>query len=245
MAGVNANFQFGLSVTVGTAAQSRSYAYDESQYIQTDPVQFSLTALATNWNGGTATTTVGVGTASAAFVTGFNKQLKSLTVIPTQGTAVLASGGDYLQIYLVSMYPQVFGTATGPSYFAAGVGTGTFYGSSTNTGTNCNVVQIFNVMTFMTGQRGGVSGTGSLSGTAGMCPQTVQLSGGTFTVVVSNGVGGGSTNTQGGYVFPIGPNGGLSIQPGDVLIVQKGTDTVLSYTGELELTFSPGGLVTR
>jgi hypothetical protein len=61
-------------------------------------------------------------------------------------------------------------------------------------------------------------------------------------VVVANSVG---TATQGGYVFPIGPNGGLSIQPGDVLIVTKGTDTGQLYVGEIELTFSPGGLVTR
>ena len=240
MSGVNANFQFGLSVTVGTAAQSRSYAYDESQYIQTDPVQFEL------FSNGTGT--ISQGAAAAAFVTSFNKQLKSLTAVPyvvkgiSTATEVTASGGDYFQIYLISQYAQVFGTATGPSYFPASVGTGTFYGSSTNTATNVNVVQIFNVMTFMTGQSGGVSGTALAQGTSGLTPQCVQLSGGTFTVVVANSVG---TATQGGYVFPIGPNGGLTIQPGDVLIVTKGTDTGQLYVGEIELTFSPGGLVTR
>jgi hypothetical protein len=236
MAGVAANFQFGLSVTTGTAAQSRSYAYDESQYIQVDPVQFNLTV-----NGVNATSTIG--TASAVFVSSFAKQLKSITAVPIAGTAVLAAGGDYLQIYLVSMYAQAFGTATGPSYFVGSNTTGTFYGSATTTGTACNVVQIFNVMSFTTGQRGCVLGTGSInSGTCAPTPQCVQLAGGTFTVVVSNGVG---TNTQGGYVFPIGPNGGLTLNPGDVLIVQKGTDTVLQYVGELELTFAPGGLVSR
>lgn len=240
MAGVNANFQFGLSITAGTAAQSRSYAYDESQYIQTDPVQFALTG---SYPLGTATGAAIIGTASAVFVTAFNKQLKSLTVVPVSGTACLAAGGDYFQIYLVSAYAQAFGTATAAAQFVSGIGTGTFYGSSTNTGTSWNVVQIFNVMTFMTGQRGAAIGTGSFnSGTCAPTPQTVQLAGGTFTVVVSSQQG---TATQGGYVFPVGPNGGLTIQPGDVLVVAKGTDTVLTYVGELELTFSPGGLVSR
>jgi hypothetical protein len=240
MAGVNANFSFGLSATTGTAAQSKSYAYDEAQYIQTDPVQFALTG---SYPLGTATGAAIIGTATACFVSGIAKQLKSITVVPVSGTAVLAAGGDYLQLYLVSMYAQTFGTATGPAYFVGSNTAGTAYGSATTTGTACNVVQIFNVMTFMTGQRGAVLGTGSLnSGTCAPTPQTVQLSGGTFTVVVANGVG---TNTQGGYVFPIGPQGGLSINPGDVLIVAKGTDTVMTYVGELELTFTPGGLVTR
>lgn len=240
MAGVNANFQFGLSVTTGTAAQSRSYAYDESQYIQVDPVQFSLTG---SYPLGTATGAAIIGTATAVFVSAFNKQLRSITAVGVGGTAVLATGGDYFQIYLVSMYAQAFGTATGPSYFVSGVSTGTFYGSSTTTGTTANVVQIFNVMTFMTGQSGAVLGTGSFkAGTAAPTPQTVQLAGGTFTIVVANSLG---TTTQGGYVFPIGPNGGLTLQPGDVLIVAKGTDTVMQYVGELELTFSPGGLVSR
>jgi hypothetical protein len=238
MAGVNANFQFGLSATTGTAAQSKSYAYDEAQYIQTDPVQFQLTLL-NNWLGGTQTTIIG--TASAAFVSSMAKQLKSVTAIPVGGTAVLAAGGDYFQIYLVSMYAQVFGTATGPSYFVGSNTAGTFYGSSTNTGTNVNVVQIFNVMTFMTGQNGAIRGTGSLVATAAPTPQCVQIAGGTFTVVVANGV---ATTTQGGYVFPKGPNGGLTVNPGDLLIVTKGTDTVMQYVGELELSFTPGGLVT-
>jgi hypothetical protein len=240
MAGVNANFQLGLNNTAGTAAQSKSYAYDESQYVQTDPVQFSLTG---NYPLGTATAAAIIGTATAAFVTAFNKQLKSLTVMPVGGTAVLAAGGDYFQIYLVTPNAQAFGTATAVSQLVAGINTGTFYGSSTNTGTSWNVVQIFNVMTFMTGQRGAVLGTGSFnSGTSAPTPQTVQLAGGTFTIVVASQQG---TATQGGYVFPIGPSGGLTIQPGEVLIISKGTDTVMQYVGELELTFTPGGLVTR
>ena len=242
MSGVNANFQFGLSATVGTAAQSRSYAYDESQYIQVDPVEFQLTGVPFI---GTFTAKPQVGTAQAAFVSAFSKQLKSITalpVVPLGGTATVVQVMDYFQIYLLSAYAQAFGTATGPSYFAAGVGTGTFYGSSTTTGTNVNVVQIFNVMTFQTGQGGMLSGTAIVSGTVGICPQTVQIAGGTFTVVVANGLG---TTTQGAYVFPIGPNGGLTLNPGDCLVVTKGTDTSVTYIGELELTFTPGGLVTR
>ena len=111
-----------------------------------------------------------------------------------------------------------------------------------STGTSVNVVQIFNVMTFQTGQGGMLSGTAIVSGTVGICPQTVQIAGGTFTVVVANGLG---TTTQGAYVFPIGPNGGLTLNPGDCLVVTKGTDTSVTYIGELELTFTPGGLVTR
>lgn len=240
MAGVNANFQFGLLSTTGTAAQSKSYAYDEAGYVYPHVLPVNLTRGPDLWTAGTQTKVIG--TATAAFVTCNAKQVRSLTLQPVSGTAVLAAGGDYIQIYLVSMYAQTFGTATGPSYFVGSNTSGTFYGSSTNTGTNVNVVQIFNVMTFMTGQAGAVRGTGSLVATAAPTPQTVQIAGGTFTIVVANSVG---TTTQGGYVFPVGPNGGLSLNPGDLLIVQKGTDTVLEYVGELEFTFSPGGLVTR
>ena len=241
MAGVNANFSFGLSATTGTSAQSKSYAYDEAQYQHVQNVPLSLGA---RYGVGTATGAAVIGTASQYFVSPHAKQLRSITAVPVaSGTAVLAAVGDFFQIYLISMYAQVFGTATGPSYFVGSNTSGTSYGSSTNTGTSANVVQIFNVMTFMTGQSGAVLGTGSFNaGTSAPTPQTVQLAGGTFTVIVSNGV---ATTTQGGYVFPVGPNGGLSIQPGDVLVVTKGTDTVLQYAGELELTFTPGGLVTR
>lgn len=235
MAGVNANFEFGPSVTIGTAAQSKSFAYDEAQYVYSQFVPFFLNTL--------AGTSGALGGGQYKYVAPTGVQVRSITLVPILGTAVLAGGGDYIQVYLASAYAQAFGTATGPSYFVAGINTGTFYGSSTNTGTNINLVTVFNVMTFMTGQAGAVLGTGSLvAGTAGVTPQIAQFDNGTYTVVVANSLG---TATQGGYVFPIGPQGGLTLQPGDVLIIAKGTDTVMGYAGQLEVTYTPGAYVTR
>lgn len=244
MAGVNANFQLGLSATAGTAAQSRSYAYDEAQYQTAVPAQFFLYSTST-WSN--ASTVAFSQPNCNYFVSALSKQLKSYTAVPvsgaTGGTAII-SAGDAITLTLLSMYAQTFGTATGPSYFVGSNTSGTFYGSSTNTGTNMNAVLITSLTTFMTGQGGYVQGTGSLAhGTAPVLPLVWQLAGGTFTVTVANGVG---TNVQSNYVFPVGPNGGLTINPGDVLVVsQPNTQTSACYAGELEFVFTPGGLFSR
>lgn len=237
MAQLQATFQYGLNITAGTAAQSRSYAYDESQYIQTDPIQLTIGP------GTGGASAFGVAGAGIDYVVCFtNKQLKSITVARL-GTTTLATTGDNISLYLSSQYAQVFGTATGPSYLNTAVGTGTLYSTSTLLGTAANTVTLLAIQSWGSGQSG-MAGTGSYAGgTAAPSVQVTQLSNGTFAVVVSNAAG---TNTQTGYVFPIGPNGGLSLGPGDILAVSKSaTDTLAAYAIELEFAFSPGGYVTR
>lgn len=195
-----------LNVNAGILpANARSYAYDNTNYVQSDPVNFNIAA-----------------TASASFkMTAFTKkQLKSLTLVPT----VAPTANDQLTLTLVSLAAQVFGTATGISYVPALTGT---LGTSTSTATSSNTLTIGPLQTFGT--------------QPAFNPSYMPISGGTYTVVVANGSG---TNTQTGYVFPTGPNGGLSLNPGDVLTVAKGTDTVGAYQVEAEMYFTPGTSLT-
>lgn len=191
------------------SANAKSYAYDNSAYLQVDPVGFAIAAAASS---------------NAKFTAFTQKQLKSITVVPT----VAAGANDQIFLSLVSLAAQAFGTATGPSY--------TGNASGTNTATSSNTVTIESTV-------GGGAGTAAfgLGTTPAFNPTYFNLDGGTFTVVVANA---GGTNTQTGFVFPTGPLGGLQINPGDVLTVQKGTDTAAVYQGELELYFTPGTLLT-
>ncbi len=195
-----------LNVQVGVLqALAKSYAYDNTSYVQVDPVQFTLAA-----------------TASSTFkMTAFTKkQLKSITIVPTTAPGA----NDQLTLTLVSLAAQTFGTATGVSYVPALTGT---LGTSTSTATSSNTVTIGPLQTF---------------GTApAFNPAYMALDGQSYTVVVANGSG---TNTQTGYVFPSGPNGGLTLNPGDVLTIAKGTDTAGVYLGEAELYFTPGTTLT-
>lgn len=151
---------------------------------------------------------------SAKFTSFTRKQLRSVTAVPT---AIPTVGADQWTATLVSLASQAFGTATGGNYAATAGGTATATGS--------NTVTIPNFMQFGTAPVGNpnVAVFGTL--------------GGTYTVVVANASG---TNTQTGYVFPSGPNGGLSLNPGDILTIAKGTDTVAAYLGEAEVAFTPG-----
>lgn len=158
---------------------------------------------------------------STAKLTAFTKkQLKSITIVPTTAPGA----NDQITLTLVSLAAQVFGTATGVSYVPVLTGT---LGTSTSTATSSNTLTIGPLQTF---------------GTApAFNPAYMQISGGTYTVVVANGSG---TNTQTGYVFPTGPSGGLSINPGDVLTIAKGTDTAGVYLGEAEFYLTPGSTLT-
>jgi hypothetical protein len=231
-------FQYGLSNVAGTAAQSKSFAYDEAQYVYSQSIVSALGPAE-----GTAAGIAGAGMLYIPVCT--QKQLRSITVTRT-GTG---TGTDNIQLYLLSQYPQTFGTATGLSYFQSGVSTGTLYSTSTLDGTGANLVTIVAqpvgaasaIQTWGTGALG-ISGTGSY-GTAAPTTQVTQFANGTFTVVVSNLAG---TNSQTNYVFPVGAQGGLSLNPGDILIVAKSsTDTQSMYGVELEFTYTPGALVTR
>lgn len=195
-----------LNVQVGVLpALAKSYAYDNTSYIQVDPVAFSIAA---------------AGSSSFKLTTFTKKQLKSITLVPT----IAPTANDQLTLTLVSLAAQTFGTATGVSYVPALTGT---LGTSTSTATSSNTVTIGPLQTF---------------GTApAFNPAYTALDGQSYTVVVANGSG---TNTQTGYVFPSGPNGGLTLNPGDVLTIAKGTDTVGAYQGECEVYFTPGTTLT-
>lgn len=204
------NIQSGIPVLF-----SRSFAYDNTNYIQSDPINFSIAA---------------AGSSSFSMTAFTKKQLKSITAVPTTA----ATANDQLTLTLTSLYPQAFGTATGGSYVGSGTyvvgvqagASGTLTGG-TQTATGSNTVTIGPLTSFGTAPAYNPS----------YCP----LDNGTYTVVVANGVG---TNTQTGYVFPTGPNGGLTLNPGDVLKIAKGTDTVAVYQCEAELYFTPGTNLT-
>lgn len=159
-------------------------------------------------------TIAAAGSSSSKFTAFTKKQLRSITAVPT---VIPTVGADQWTLTLVSLAAQAFGTATGGNYAGNAAGT--------NTATGSNTVTIPNFMQFGTAPIGNpnVAVFGTL--------------GGTYSVVVANGVG---TNTQTGYVFPSGPNGGLSLNPGDILTIAKGTDTVATYLGEAEVAFTPG-----
>lgn len=191
------------------AAVAKSYAYDSAAYLQPDPIQTSIAAAAN----------------SNAKITSFTqKQLKSVTVVPT----VAAGANDQIFLSLVTLAAVAFGTATGPSYQGNASGTNTATSSSTIT---------------IQGSVGGGAGTAAwgLGTTPAFNPAYLNVAGGTFTVVVANAAG---TNTQTNFVFPTGPLGGLQLNPGDVLTLQKGTDTAGAYLVELECTFTPGSSLT-
>ncbi len=162
-------------------------------------------------------TIAAAGSSSSKFTTYTKKQLRSVTAVPT---VIPTVGADNWTITLVSLAAQAFGTATGGSYLSNA--------SGTNTATGSNTVTIPTFMQFGT-QPIGNPNVAYFGGTS------------TYTVVVANGVG---TNTQTGYVFPSGPNGGLTLNPGDILTIAKGTDTVATYVGEAEVYYTPGSTLS-
>lgn len=236
---VNIDVTNNTSATVGgtgtVTVVAKSYAYDEAQYTQTDPI--NMTVGLNGFAGGTAT---GVTLASSSFVAYTAKQVRSLTVVPT--TAETAN--DFLQLDLYSLAPQVFGTATATACIG---GTATLRGTGfwgTTMGTGINRVRICGIIGAGGTGVGGATGTQAFGlGTQAVYnPCYVNLAGATATIIVVSPAG---TNTQAGYVFPTGPLGGLSMVAGDVFVITRGTASVGVYQVEVEATFTPGSNVTR
>ena len=224
---------------------AKSYAYDEAQYTQTDPINAQLGLILGTTSALSPTVSVVAYTA---------KQVRSITIVPTTAETNL----DFITLSLFSMQPQVFGTATGTLCYniatQGGTGSGAVAGSTINIsspgflgtvmGTGVNQVSIRAIVGNGGTGVGGATGTQAfgLGTQVAYNPCYVNLAGATATIVVLGPVG---TNTQAGYVFPTGPNGGLSMSPGDVFTVGRGTFVVGIYQFELECTFTPGGSVTR
>lgn len=219
----------------GAFGVAKSYAYDEPQYTQTDPINLQVGS--TGFVGGTAT---GVTLASASFCAFTSKNVRSLTVVPS--TAETAN--DFIQLDLYSLYPQVFGTATATACLGgtATIGPNGFYG--TVMGTGVNRVRICGIIGAGGTGIGGATGTQAfgLGTQVAYNPCYVNLAGATATIIVVSPAG---TNTQAGYVFPTGPSGGVSMQPGDVFTITRGTSSIGVYQVEVEATFNPGGNVTK
>lgn len=161
------------------------------------------------------------GSSSVKFTAFTKKQLRQITLVPTVAPTV----NDQLTITLTSLAAQTFGTATGGSY--GGTQTGAGFANGTNTATGSNTVTIGPLTSFGT--------------SPAFNPHVDLISGGTYTVVVANASG---TNTQTNYVFAQGPNGGLTVNPGDIVQIAKGTDTAGVYQIEAELSFTPGSTFT-
>ena len=189
--GLFGNLGTNTVVTTAGTGISKSYAYDEAQYTQTDP----------------ASAVIGTDTASlAAYFPAFTqKQIRSFTIVPVTA----AGAADYLVVDLYSMQPQVFGTATATlCYNVAAIAAGQPGFLGTLMGTGVNRVRICGIIGNAGTGIGGATGTQAIGlGTAvAYNPTYVNLAGATATIIVVSPAG---TNTQGGYVFPIGPNGGL------------------------------------
>ena len=216
------------SVNAVNPPLGKSFAYDE-QY--PDPQVTSLVVGPI----GTAQADVGASKQAVAISGGIaGKQVRSLVITPLTA----ATSGDMFSLTLYSYAAQAFGTATAT---AVTVGTGTTLGTGINKVQLCILTSVNGTATFT---NGGVSGTQFVGfGTqVAYNPTFIPLVGGTCTVIVTAPAG---TNTQGNYVFPSGPSGGLTLNPGDTLVIAKGTDTLSQYLVDVEWTFSPGGSFSR
>lgn len=149
------------------------------------------------------------------------KQIKSVTFVPTTAP----TSADQVSLTLYSLFAQVFGTATGAASPALSGGTAT----STS----------YNKVTVTLGT--GASFAAYAANSPVYNPIYVQLSGAKGTVVVA---GPGGTNTQGGYVFPTGPNGGLTMNAGDILVLAKATDSTSVIAVTVETQYTPGASFT-
>jgi hypothetical protein len=210
-----------LAIPLGTAT-AKSFAYDNANYTTIDSFDGVIPAAANvTYVGGTATVTSG---ASLSWTSYGMRQIKSVTVVPN----IAPTAADQLTLTLYSLAAQAFGTATGVASPALAGGTAT--------STSYNKVQVFNL-------------TGTATNFLGIAlnsplynPMYVEISGAKNATIVVAGPAG--TNTQTAYTFPSGPNGGLTMNPGDLLVVAKGTDTVGSYTVEVEQAWTPGASFT-
>ena len=217
-------------VTRGIPTQNaKSFAYDREFYIAPVTANFAVAA-----------TTVSKATwASGTFLPSFTgKQLRSLTIVPT--TAPTMAQQDNWSIVLVSSYPQNFGgTCTAIAGYVGVLGV-----SGTLTATASNVITITgtnNAGTVYTAGGSTYLAVPCIGTNAAYNPYVCVLDGGTATVVITSANGTTSNNS---YVFPTGPNGGLTINPGDVLYMAKGTDSAGVYVGEAEFSLTPGSSFT-
>jgi hypothetical protein len=214
------------SVNAVVLSTARAFAYDE-QY--PDPQTTSLVVGPI----GTANADTGAARQAVAILGGpCGKQIRSITVTPL----VAPTAGDNLSLTLQSYAAQVFGTATA---------TAVTVGNGTNLGTGINKVQ-FCIFTSVNGTSSYVGPTGTqfvgFGTQVAYNPTFIPLVGGTCTVIVTAPAG---TNTQGNYVFPAGPAGGLTVGPNDTLVIAKGTDTVSQYAIDIEWTYTTGGNFSR
>jgi hypothetical protein len=204
------------------SAITKSFPYDNANYISVATWSGNIPAVAsTTWAAGTATSVSG-----ASFIQPVLAQatLKSLTVVP----AVAPTAADQLTLTLYSLYAQAYGTATGaasPS-LAGGTATSTSY----------------NKLTF-------TNFTGTATNFLGIAvnspvynPMYVPISGAQKATVVVAGPGG--TNTQANFNFATGPAGGIALNPGDIVVLAKGTDTTGVYAVSYEYSWSPGASFT-
>lgn len=168
------------------------------------------------------TGTIAAAVSSSVILTGVaQKQIKSVTFVPT----TVPTAADQITLTLYSLAAQAFGTATGLASPSLSGGTAT----STS----------YNKVTVTLGT--GAAFTAFAANSPLYNPLYVQVSGAKGTVVVA---GPGGTNTQAGYTFPTGPSGGLTMNPGDVLVLAKATDSVGVFAVTVETEYTPGSTFT-
>ena len=210
-----------IQVTQGIPTKnSKSFAYDEAPYIVNHGVPGSVAAATVSpivWPNGTSKLTFFC-----------QKQLKSLTIVPLTAPTPASENWNGT---LTTLWPVNFNGVLNP--------TGTYtqvacaFGAPGVTGTlTSSGLQTIAVFTGTLGSFPPNLGTQAINN-----PYVSVLGGGTCTVACSGPSG---TWTVGNYVFPTGPGGGLTCNPGDVLTLAKGTDSVAIYSVVAEFSFTPG-----
>ena len=214
---------------------SKSFAYDVRDYIQPDPIGFSIPASSASfatWANGTTALTAGVSKQFVSYGGCGHRQFGS------RGRRLLDGHAHHKPI-LQLQRPEL--PYRGLLLDCGVHGSSGLAGTQTSTGSS--------VFTF-TGTGANTTGTSTTATDTGHAafpaigtnlpiynPYVSVIDGGTCTVIC-RGPGGTWTNTA--YVFPTGPNGGLTVGPGDIFQLAKGTDTSAVYVGEAEFTFTPG-----
>ncbi len=232
-----------IAVTVGgiPLRNAKSFSYDEAPYLVAHGIPGSVAAATVSpvvWANGTSKLTTFV-----------QRQLKSLMIVPLTAPTVAS---DNWNGTLTSLYAQNFNGPLNPTgtYTQNACYTTTPGYTGTLTSTGLQSIMVFTGTLGQvegTGAVGGVSGTGGNSFPPALGTQNVNqpyvslISGGTCTVACSGPSG---TWTVGNYVFPTGPNGGLTMNPGDIFTMAKGTDSVAIYAVELESVYTPGSAFT-
>ena len=240
----------GTSTTsTGTAASTLTLSvgtYTATTQVATNVDVFAAAGSGDNivwWdNVDSANGTVGHGAASI----GFNQVETSVLVFdPTKGASAIGSFANISSL-------DVTNFGDGPLVVQISNMVGSITGTASAVGTYAGVSAT--ATTTVTGGSGG--GTTTMTGGSGGGTTTVTGGSGGGTTTMTGGSGGGTTTVAGGFVSSAGASGNLTLtstmstaysttvtNPGTVLVLSQGTDTVQAGSG-LDEVFASGPAAT-